>query len=184
MHAKEIKLLEFLSKAQTQFTIPIYQRTYSWEKSHCKQLWKDIVSTGHSDDTSEHFIGTVAYVSGIHQVANQPVLRVIDGQQRLTTAMLILEALARRLEKDRLKVEGFSAGQIRDTYLLNPHGEGEHHYKLRLTQTDEESLKAVVQHKETPDNMSVHIDANFRFFTEKMQKLKDGDLKSLCKGPP
>ena len=182
MQAKEIKLLEFLSKAQTQFTIPIYQRTYSWEKSHCEQLWKDIVNTGRSDDTSEHFIGSVAYISGIHQVANQPALRVIDGQQRLTTTMLILEALARRLEKDKLKVEGFSAVQIRNTYLLNPYVEGEHHYKLRLTQTDEESLKAVVQHKEAPDNMSVHIDANFRFFTEKMQKLNDGDLKSLCKG--
>ena len=128
------------------------------------------MNTGRSDDTSEHFIGSVAYISGIHQVANQPALRVIDGQQRLTTTMLILEALARRLEKDKLKVEGFSAVQIRNTYLLNPYVEGEHRYKLRLTQTDEESLKAVVQHKEAPDNMSVHIDASFRFFTEKMQK--------------
>ena len=180
MKAGGTTLLEFLSMAQTQFTIPIYQRTYSWEESHCRQLWNDILHAGRDRDTVEHFIGSVAYVSSSRRDGIQKVLRVIDGQQRLTTAMLILEALARRLAKG--EIEDFSTDQIRYTYLLNRYGRDEYRYKLRLTQTDEESLKSVVQQKEDPGNMSTHIDENFGFFTEEVQKLKDDDLESLCKG--
>ena len=94
--------------------------------------------------------------------------------------MLILEALARRLAKG--EIEDFSTDQIRYTYLLNRYGRDEYRYKLRLTQTDEASLKSVVQQKEDLGNMSTHIDENFGFFTEEVQKLKDDDLESLCKG--
>ena len=41
MKATEVKLLDFLKKSP-QFTIPIYQRTYSWTKCECEQLWSDI----------------------------------------------------------------------------------------------------------------------------------------------
>ena len=45
MKATEVKLLDFLKKSP-QFVIPIYQRTYSWTESECRQLWDDILRTG------------------------------------------------------------------------------------------------------------------------------------------
>ena len=44
---------------------------------------------------------------------------VIDGQQRLTTVSLLLEAIARRLG-DTEPVDGFSARKLRNYYLLDP----------------------------------------------------------------
>ena len=43
MKANEIYFLQFLGP-QSQFSIPIFQRPYSWEKSYCKQLWDDILT--------------------------------------------------------------------------------------------------------------------------------------------
>src|SRR5947199_6170184 len=95
MKATEAKLLDFLKKAP-QFIIPIYQRTYSWTEKECRQLWADIVRAGSSEEISVHFIGSIVYVEqGLATVTHRSPLLVIDGQQRLTTVTLLIEALAR-----------------------------------------------------------------------------------------
>ena len=100
MKATEANLLGFLRKSP-QFSIPIYQRTYSWTESQCRQLWDDIIRTGGNDEISAHFIGSIVYIEqGLYQVSSGSPLLVIDGQQRLTTASLIIEALARYLGDD------------------------------------------------------------------------------------
>ena len=122
MKASEAKLLTFLQKSP-QFIIPIYQRTYSWTEQECQQLWDDIIRSGTNENISAHFIGSVVYIEkGLYQVSSQSPLLVIDGQQRLTTISLLLEALARRIEQsENLEpLEGFSAKKIRNYYLLNP----------------------------------------------------------------
>ncbi len=94
MKATEAKLLSFLQKSP-QFIIPIYQRTYSWTEKECRQLWDDVVRAGTSDAITVHFIGSIVYVEqGLSQVSHQSPLLVIDGQQRLTTLTLLIEALA------------------------------------------------------------------------------------------
>src|ERR1041384_4548829 len=139
MKATEAKFLEFLKKAP-QFVIPIYQRTYSWTEKECRQLWDDILRTGRKDSVSAHFVGSIVYVEkGLYQVTSQSPLLVIDGQQRLTTVMLLLEALARRVG-DADPVDGVSAKKLRSYYLLNPLEEGDRGFKLLLTQTDKTSL--------------------------------------------
>src|SRR5210317_468726 len=91
MKATEANLLGFLKKSP-QFVIPIYQRTYSWTEPECRQLWDDIIRTGRNDEIAAHFVGSIVYIEkGLYQVTSQAPLLVIDGQQRLTTVMLILE---------------------------------------------------------------------------------------------
>lgn len=179
MKAVEANLLEFLKKSP-QFVIPIYQRTYSWLERECLQLWDDILRTGKNESISAHFIGSIVYIEkGLYHVSSQSPLLVIDGQQRLTTISLILEALARRLG-DKEPVDGFSAKKLRHYYLLNPLEEDERGFKLLLTQTDKSSLLALMQQKTLPKEFSFRIKANFDFFVEKIKSL--GDLAPLCKG--
>lgn len=180
MKATEAKLLDFLKKSP-QFVIPIYQRTYSWTQRECRQLWDDILRTGANDNITAHFVGSIVYIEqGLYQVVSQPPLLVIDGQQRLTTVMLILEALARRLGESE-PINGFSAKKLRNYYLLNPLEEGERGFKLLLTQTDKQSLLALVQQKPQPAEPSLRITENFAFFEEQVEALGD-NLTSLCKG--
>ena len=180
MKATETKLLQFLKKSP-QFIIPIYQRTYSWEEAQCQQLWDDIMRAGRREDINAHFVGSVVYIEkGLYHVSDQSPLLVIDGQQRLTTVSLILEALARRLEGNGEPAEGFSEKKIRNYYLLNELEEGEKRYKLLLTQTDKDTLIALSDRRPNPSNFSLRVRDNFQLFEKKIAKLDD--LTPLCLG--
>ena len=180
MKAIAASLLKFLSNAD-QFEIPIFQRTYSWTRRECRQLWEDILRTGGTETIQAHFIGSIVYIQAdVHRVINPPPVQVIDGQQRLTTVMLILEALARHLGVSE-PVGGFSAKKVRERYLINPLEEGERSFKLLLTQTDKESLLALMRQGPKPRESSVRIEENFGFFQEWIKDLGD-DLEPLCKG--
>jgi len=180
MKATEAKLLEFLKKSP-QFVIPIYQRTYSWSEKECQQLWDDILRTGRNDAVSAHFVGSIVYVEkGLYSVSSQSPLLVIDGQQRLTTVTLLIEALARILGESE-PLEGFSAKKLRNYYLLNPLEDGERRYKLVLSQTDKATLIALLDQHPKPKDHSLRVEANFEFFKECVAGVK-GELPALCKG--
>ncbi len=180
MIAGAAKLLDFLKKSP-QLVIPIYQRTYSWTERECHQLWDDILRTGSNDAIAMHFVGSIVYIEeGLSRVPLQSPLLVIDGQQRLATVMIIIEALARRLG-DGEPVDGFSAKKLRNYYLLNPEEDGERRFKLLLTQTDKASLLALVKQKPQPAEPSLRIRENFAFFEKQVQGMGD-DFGALCRG--
>lgn len=185
MKATEAKFLDFIRKSP-QFVIPIYQRTYSWTERECRQLWDDILRTGRNDAVSAHFIGSIVYIEkGLYQVSSQSPLLVIDGQQRLTTISLLIAAVAEALDNlpdDRREpVEGFSPRKLRNYYLLNPEEEGERRYKLILSQTDKDSLIAVVAERDLPKEYSLRIATNYDLFKTCIVQSKS-ELPALCKG--
>lgn len=180
MKASEANLLLFLRKS-SQFVVPIYQRTYSWTEKQCRQLWNDILRAGLSDAIPVHFIGSIVYVEqGLSQATNQSPLLVIDGQQRLTTVALLLEALAREIG-DGESIGGLSAKILREEYLTNRHENGDRYFKLLLSQTDNDSLKAFIKNTEQPTEPSVRVTQNFALFTELLKGQK-GDLVPVCRG--
>ena len=181
MKATETNLLSFLKRSQ-QFVIPIYQRTYSWTEKECTQLWNDIVRTGQNEMVKAHFVGSFVYIEkGLYHVSSQSPLMVIDGQQRLTTVSLLLEALARQLG-DTEPVEGLSATKLRSYYLQNPLETGEGRFKLLLTRSDKDTLLALIQEKDLPDRHSLRVAKNFEFLQEKIAALEPSGLLDLWKG--
>ena len=94
--AVDANLLELLHKSE-QFIVPVYQRLYSWGREECEQLWKDIVRAGNvsADSPAEHFTGSIVYVEADEgMITRREPNLIIDGQQRVTTVMLLLTALA------------------------------------------------------------------------------------------
>lgn len=180
MEAVATGLLKFLQKSP-QFIIPIYQRTYSWGIKECQQLWSDIIRAG-DDRISAHFVGSIVYIEkGLYHVSTLSPLLVIDGQQRLTTISLILEALS-RIVGDTEIVSGLSSKKIHHYYLLNPIEEDEQKYKLLLTQTDNETLKKIVTQKLPGKRVSIRILENFQFFQEKIKNLTEQEIIGVWKG--
>ena len=89
---KTIKDL-FQSK-KADFLIPDYQRPYAWGETECRTLWDDIFSFAIPDEgrtefdsNSEYFLGPIVTFKN-----DDEKMEVIDGQQRLTTLMLLLRA--------------------------------------------------------------------------------------------
>ena len=180
MKATETKLLDFL-KRSPQFIIPIYQRAYSWQEPECRQLWNDIMRTGREDAVSAHFIGSIVYIEdSLYSISGHTQLLVIDGQQRVTTVLLIIEGLARRLGEDE-PLDGFSETKLRNRCLKDPDESGQRGYKLLLTETDRETLLALMDNRKLPDNYSLRLKENFDFFQRKVKEL-GGDFKPLCAG--
>jgi len=180
MKATEAALLPFLKKSP-QFMIPIYQRTYSWKRKECRQLWDDILRTGRNDEIPAHFIGSVVYIEkGLYQISNPDALLVIDGQQRLTSVTLLIAALAEILG-DTEPLDGFTARKLRHYYLLNPEEAGERYFKLILSQTDKDSLISILKDTEQPMNPSVRVQENYEFFRSWLEEL-GSELPAICRG--
>lgn len=183
MKATEANLLKFLRKSP-QFVIPIYQRNYSWKADQCRQLWNDLLKAGRIESVNAHFIGSIVYVErGLSNVTHHEALLVIDGQQRLTTSTLLIAALAKHFENKSLDelLEIFSAKKLRNYYLLNPDEEGERHYKLLLSETDKETLLAILKDTPMPVPHSVRIYENYGLFQQLIKEHED-ELEAICQG--
>lgn len=75
------------------FLIPDYQRPYAWEEKECQTLWDDIFTFAIPNEGRTEFDRDSKYFLGpIVTFENQKKMEVIDGQQRLTTLMLLLRA--------------------------------------------------------------------------------------------
>lgn len=183
MKAIEANLLKFLKKS-SQFVIPIYQRNYSWTAAQCRQLWADLMRAGRDEKLTAHFIGSIVYVErGLGNVMQQEALLVIDGQQRLTTSTLLITALAKHFETQGLGelLETFSNKKLRNYYLLNPDEEGERHFKLILSETDKDTLLAILQNTPMPAEASSRITENYALFQE-LITANEGELEAICQG--
>lgn len=89
---KSIK--DLLQDRKADFLIPDYQRPYAWGEKECQTLWDDIFAFAIPDEgrtrfdvNSEYFLGPIVTFKN-----DKLKLEVIDGQQRLTTIMLLLRA--------------------------------------------------------------------------------------------
>lgn len=181
MKASETHLLKFLRKSE-QFAVPIYQRTYSWTEAECRQLWDDIIRTGSNNNIRAHFLGSIVYIEkGLYSVTGYSPMLIIDGQQRLTTVSLLIEALARHLENSDEVIDGFSTKKLRNYYLLNSEETDERRYKLILSKTDKETYLSIISQSPLPNETSRRITKNFEIFEELVVK-QSKDLSVLCMG--
>ncbi len=89
---KNIK--DLFEDKKSDFLIPDYQRPYAWEEDECKTLWDDIFEFAIPNNNADDFNSEEEYYLGpIVTFRNDDGKKeIIDGQQRLTTLMLMLRA--------------------------------------------------------------------------------------------
>lgn len=160
-----------------QFQIPIYQRTYSWEREQCAQLWWDVLRVARDPATPSHFLGAVVYIrpgTSADLAISTPKRLIIDGQQRLTTLTLLLCALRDCLRDAEAAGETLDivADQIHDEYLINKYALGDDKWKLLLTDKDSDTLLRIVRGEPlealSGDVVSERIRANTLYFRDAM----------------
>ena len=188
MQATQSQFLPFLN-GKKQFIIPIYQRTYSWTREQCAQLWSDVVNAATNQAIKGHFIGSIVYIrDGLANIAAIPQYLVIDGQQRLTTLSLLLLALAHAAQSIEPSSD-VSYEDILDSYLINKYGKEEYRYKLLLTQGDKHELihlldgknQLMFEPKHGIDHSTGRLTDNYHFFEEQISQ-SGIDLTTLHMG--
>ena len=84
------------------FEVPKYQRYYSWEEEQIEDYIKDIdnIFNNTTDDNPiEHFFGGIVVVDKPVPGSNRSQRELIDGQQRITTTILLITSLIRKYEE-------------------------------------------------------------------------------------
>ena len=160
MNAFKSNIYKYLG-GTCQYLIPLYQRTYSWEKEQCARLWNDIVNLQRSQREG-HFVGSIVRIDEPGP-AGSTLAMIIDGQQRLTTLTLLLVAL-----RDYAVTHtdcGVNPNKITDTLLLNQYEIGDGKYKLLLTQSDREALIKKIESAPIPETLKSRVLDNYNFFT-------------------
>lgn len=175
------KILLDLLTGSLRFTVPVYQRRYSWGETQCRQLWADIVTAGRHPERT-HFTGSVVWMQevGIDPDGVSRCL-LIDGQQRLTSVTLLLIALA-EYARERPENLRFSADMLIDRgYLVDKYATGEGRYKLTLSGDDREVLHSMCDHVVAPDrpnhaNTGSRLEANLDLFRSLVAAIDDTNV--------
>lgn len=90
--AAAVNTVSWLASEVTSIVVPVYQRQYRWDIGGCEQLLADIRAVADSDERRMHFIGSILSAENA-QESDAAQLVLIDGQQRITTLMLLIAAL-------------------------------------------------------------------------------------------
>ncbi len=160
MEATKSTIKHFFVSPDTIFSIPAYQRNYTWEEENCKKLLQDIVSISQNKKT--HFMGSITYI--LHLIDDEKSLRqlqefvIIDGQQRITTIMLLLKAIETKIQNEGIKKEIDG--------LLNLSGQ---RLRLKPIKSDKEAFDLVMQNRSHELQGVSHIRNNYRFFTKELK---------------
>ncbi len=161
MKARESTINDFFALTGTIFSIPVYQRNYTWEEENCEKLLQDIVSISQNKKT--HFMGSITYV--LHLIDEEKSLRqlqefvIIDGQQRVTTIMLLLKAIETKIQNEGIKKEIDN--------LLNLSGQ---RLRLKPIESDKEAFDLVMQNRSHEPQGVSHIRNNYKFFTKELER--------------
>ncbi|NHA92211.1 DUF262 domain-containing protein [Helicobacter pylori] len=161
MKATQSTINDFFALTGTIFSIPVYQRNYTWEEENCEKLLQDIVNISQNKKT--HFMGSITYI--LHLIDDEKSLRqlqefvIIDGQQRITTLMLLLKAIETKIQNEGIKKEIDG--------LLNLSGQ---RLRLKPIKSDKEAFDLVMQNRSHELQGVSHIRNNYKFFTKELDK--------------
>jgi predicted nucleic acid-binding protein len=98
------------------FTVPAYQRPYSWTTKEAGQLLEDVAMAAGLDDAEaawpDYFLGAILLLDPEAEGTNPPpafsgprVFEVVDGQQRLITLSILASVLRDREDEEGLDLE-------------------------------------------------------------------------------
>ena len=154
MHAVDKTILDFISGRNKVCVIPPFQRNYEWTEKQCKELFDDIKSAFKKD--KNHYIGNIVYYLGKRTGASFSELILVDGQQRITTILILLCAL-RDTMSDSDKIADV------EQFLVNSTKDEKYRIRLKQTSYDAETFVSLIN-KSTPKTTDNNIYKNYKNF--------------------
>ena len=144
MHAQHIDFLDLLD-GKVHYVVPRWQRRYRWDYTDIERLVEDLVTIAAVDrDDAAHYGGTLLTFTESGPGGVVKTVRVVDGQQRLTTVSLLLDCIANELGPDG-SIDDWTAADIRDCLSNSKVRSGPKRWKLRLQTGDDEEYRCCLK---------------------------------------
>ncbi len=128
IESKDSHLRDIL-KDELYYQIPIYQRPYQWTEENCEKLLDDLFFNYEDDRESDYFCGSLVLIT-ISEDSKAKTYDVVDGQQRLSTFILLAKVLA-TLYSERLDPERKSQEYLQESWS-DRHEDGKKKKRERL----------------------------------------------------
>ena len=148
-----------------EYQIPMFQREYSWEQEQCETLWDDLIDFHNEKDKKDkYFLGNIV----VHPIDESEKFSVIDGQQRLTTLLLLIRALfdnagtVKALE-ECLKIKDKLSSELTNNIRLNSD----------VIENDKKNLEKIILEGRCDDENS-RLYINYDMFKKKISDWKQG----------
>jgi uncharacterized protein with ParB-like and HNH nuclease domain len=156
---------QLLHSTNEQFVIPPYQRRYSWQKKQIVQLFDDIQNL---DMAETHFLGNIVCLTDSHTAGVNP-LELVDGQQRMTTLILVLDTIKDCYEeagdtREAERIEDLLYASDIDRKRIN---------KLILGDLDHSDYKSILEQKDlesVKNKRLLEAHQNIKFLVDTMTK--------------
>ncbi len=183
-----------LFQKDIRYVVPTFQRPYVWnQEDQWEPLWEDVrnvaeryldeldkVGEGEAaraqQNASAHFLGAVVVQQRPTAAAEIETRYVIDGQQRLTTLQLLLDAA-----QEVLEAHGHREGRRLARYVLNHEdltgGDNSRLYKVWPSSADQDAFRRAMENGAPTDGFedSVIVQAHEFFQLQVGQWLKEGE---------
>ncbi len=161
MKAREATIKDFLGGLDKFFLIPPFQRNYVWNRKNCQELWSDFEKCANNNNS--HYLGNIIYYLSENTGARYTELILVDGQQRLTTILLLLVAIRDVTSNSQLKRD------INDKYLKNMTIDQKYRIKLKNVISDNDDFQKIVDGEKKDFKKSLLFN-NYKFFKEQLSK--------------
>ena len=166
---------DLFSDKRSDFLIPDYQRPYAWGEEECLTLWEDLFSFALPENGAREFNRDDEYYLGpIVTFKNESgQLEIIDGQQRLTTLLLLLRAFYKRSEEMRDDKSKSMREMIEQClWKTNEFGRPDK-TELKIdsqvaTDDSKGEFLQILESGEAPRSFTSKYAINYRFFSDKI----------------
>lgn len=148
MDAGKVRLVELINANKRTFNIPVYQRNYDWKEEQCVILFKDIENIAISNNSIEHFLGTIVYVVD-RALPTFTEYVLIDGQQRITSIMLFIKALYDAIDDEDVKQD------ILESFLTNRNAPEKFRIKLKSIESDRLAYETIINGDEGRNDSNI-----------------------------
>ena len=163
---------------KSNFLIPDYQRPYAWTTTECQTLWDDIFGFAFPDndyslfdsDNDEYFLGPIVTFKN-----EDGKMEIIDGQQRLTTLMLLLRAFYAKYGNMKDENSKMTSSSIEKCIWRTDEFGRPNKSALKIdsevaTDNDKVEFLSILKTGDAPKEMKSNYAANYRFFQEKIDE--------------
>lgn len=154
------------------YTVPDYQRQYSWGEEQWEAMWADINSI---EKERTHFMGSLVVIERSDGINSPNKLEIVDGQQRLATLSIILAVIREKYYKEGCDIK---AKDINDRYLKYKPLGGEEVHNLSLSQFDGPDFEKIVE-GEYDEMRDGQLKEAVDFFASKLEAHTESELDTL-----
>lgn len=162
MKASDVNILDFISGRNKVFIIPPFQRNYEWNTQQCEELFNDLLQT--YKNKKSHYLGNIVYYLGQNSGATFQEYILVDGQQRITTILLLLCALRDLTDNDEIRQN------IIADFLTNRTQNEKYRIRLKQTAYDSDCFVGIINGQTSNEKNNTIL--NFEYFKTRIIESK------------